>query len=113
MTIPRIEFKYSWIYDQNWKEWIKLYRRQLQQYPSEKKIQNFIKKVEPLWRKEEKKILQELSKITGLPWKVKTIICYVVGGCRPFSDPLTIRIFKNPNDFIDTLTHESAIPGDR
>ena len=48
----------------------------------------------------------ELSKISGLEWKAKEIICYIIGYGRPFSDPLTVRIYKNYNDFIDTLTHE-------
>lgn len=104
--IPKIEFKYSWIYDQNWREWIKLYPRFKGKYPDYKKIQKYIKKVEPLWRKQEKKIMVELSKIIKLSWKDKEITCYVVGRCIPFSDPLTLGLYKNTNWFIDTLTHE-------
>ena len=54
------------------------------------------------------KILKELSVISGLKWKKESIICYVVGKCIPFSDPLTIKIYKeySPNYFIDVLTHE-------
>jgi hypothetical protein len=104
--IPKIVFKYSWIYDQNWKEWIKIYRR-IDKYPTERQILNYIKKVEKLWRKYEKKILKEISSITGLKWKSKLICCYVVGRCIPFSDPLTLPIYeKNQDYFIDTLVHE-------
>jgi hypothetical protein len=104
--IPKIIFKYSWIYDQNWKEWIKIYRR-VDKYPTERQILDYIKKVEKLWRKYEKKILKELSTITGLKWRSRFICCYVVGRCIPFSDPLTLPVYEKKQDyFIDTLVHE-------
>lgn len=110
--IPKVVFDYCWVYDDHWKEvWYneKLWKKtkMKKQYPSEKVIRQYIKKVEKLWRKDEKKILAELSKISGLKWKYKEITCFVVGRCRPFSHPLTIPIYKkHPNAFIDTLIHE-------
>ena len=105
MNYPKIVFKYSWIYDQTWKEG--LIGKKSKKYPSSRRILNYIKKVEKLWRKEKKRVLLELSKITHLGWKSKVIYCYVVGRCRPFSDPLTMPIYeKYPDYFIDVLTHE-------
>ncbi len=104
--IPKIIFKYSWIYDQNWKEWIKIYKRKKGRYPSTKQILNYIEKVEKLWRKDEKKILEELSKVSGLKWRSKIIYCYVVGRCIPFSDPLTLSLYDKLDYFIDVLIHE-------
>lgn len=105
--IPKIIFKYSWIYDQNWKGWIKIYKRKYQKYPSAKQILNYIKKVEKLWRKNEERILEEISRVSSLKWKSRYIYCYVVGRCIPFSDPLTLPVYdKHPDYFIDTLTHE-------
>lgn len=101
---PKINFKYSWIYDRNMEEWSKSYRTG--KYPLPKETLAYIKKVEPLWRKHEVAILKELAKVTSLSWKEKTITAYVVGSCRPFSDPLTLRLYKEQNDFIDTLIHE-------
>ena len=102
---PKIIFKYSWIYDQIWKE--TPLDKKAKKYPSQRKILNFIKKVEKLWRRAEKKILQELSIITHLKWKSKFINCYVVGRCTPFSDPLTLPVYeKLPDYFVDVLTHE-------
>jgi len=104
-NIPVVIFKYSWIYDQTWKEG--LIEKKSKKYPSSRRILNYIKKVEKLWRKEKKRVLLELSKITHLGWKSKVIYCYVVGRCRPFSDPLTMPIYeKYPDYFIDVLTHE-------
>lgn len=71
-----------------------------------KEVLKYIKNVEKIWRKNEKKILSELSRITGLKWKEDFIYCYVVGSCRPFSDPLTMPMYNDKNYFIDTLIHE-------
>lgn len=105
---PKIIFKYSWIYDQNWKEWVKLYIKKGEKYPypDSREVQNYIKKAERLWRKSEKKVLEEMSKAIGLKWKEKTIACYVAGNCVPFSDPLTLRSCEEPDRFIDNLIHE-------
>jgi len=105
--IPKIRFEYSWIYDQNWREWIKLYPRWANmKYPSTTKVRNYIKKVEKIWTKHDKKILKEMSKISGLKWGRKNITCYIVGLCRPFSSPLTMPTYKQTDWFIDVLTHE-------
>ena len=104
---PEIIFKYSSVYDRRNKEaWLKQ-KKKLKDYPSSRKILNYIKKAEKLWNKEEKRILREISKVTHLKWKEEFIYCYVVGRCRPFSFPLTLPIYENNlNDFVDVLTHE-------
>lgn len=105
--IPKIIFKYSWIYDQRQKEVAEFRLGKNMKYPSSKQIQNYIKKAEKTWQGEEKKILSEISKITGLKWKEKSIICYVVGNCIPFSDPLTLKVYSGDYDrFVDVLIHE-------
>ncbi len=107
--LPEIIFKYSWIYDNGYRESKRIQAfldKKGKKYPSPQKIENYIKRVEPIWKNEEKKILTELSRISGLEWKVKEISCYVIGVGRPFSDPLTLHIEKNYDDFIDILTHE-------
>ncbi len=101
--MPKINFIYSWVYDNHWRE---VYKKE-KDYPSERKIRNYIEKVEKLWKKKDKKILEEMAKISGLKWKDKGINCYVVGRCRPFSCPLTMPVYlKYPDYFIDVLIHE-------
>ncbi|MEK6928574.1 MAG: hypothetical protein AABW65_01290 [Nanoarchaeota archaeon] len=105
--IPHIEFRYSWIYDQNMREWSKSMKFGQEKYPNQQKVMEYIPKVERLWRKKEKTILKELSKISKLSWKEKKIICYIVGRSLPFSDPLTLPIYqKHINRSIDVLVHE-------
>ena len=104
MMIPKIIFRYSWIYDQRWKDLDLLNK---DSYPAADAIKAYIKVVEPLWQKDHHEILEELSNISTLSWQEETITCYVVGRTIPFSDPLTIPIFKEVFDnFIDVLTHE-------
>jgi len=50
--------------------------------------------------------MKELSKITNLNWSEKQIICYVVGKAIPFSDPLTLPVYKKIDYAVDMLTHE-------
>ena len=74
--LPEIIFKYSQIYDNGYRESKRIQAfldKKGKKYPSPKKIENYIKRVEPIWKNEEKKILTELSRISGLEWKVKEI----------------------------------------
>jgi hypothetical protein len=102
---PKVIFKYSWIYDQIWKEgWLS---KGAKDYPSSKKVLNYIAKIRKVWQREEKRVIQEISKTVGLRWKAKLIDCYVVGKCSPFSHPLTMPVYEKDNNlFIDVLTHE-------
>jgi hypothetical protein len=108
MLIPKIIFKYSWIYDKQWENvWLKSRKKKnIKKYPSPKVVFEYTKKIEKLWRKEERKILTEISKITRLKWQEKFIDCYVIGRHTPFSQPLTMQIYEKYDYFIDVLTHE-------
>ncbi len=98
---PKIIFRYSWIYDQIWKEgYLK------SDYPEMKETLKFMYRLEKIWQKYEKKILAELSKITKLSWTEKEILIYVVGRKSAFSDPLTICVKPSIDYCIDILTHE-------
>lgn len=109
--IPKIEFRYSGIYDKRYRESLSInenLKKMNLVYPSVNKIKNYIVKVEKIWKKEGKRILSEISKIVGLAWKEQKIIVYVLGVGRAFSDPVTVSILRygNKNDFIDSVTHE-------
>lgn len=107
--IPKIIFRYSPIYDSDYRNSDKI-KKKLEDkgltYPSAKEIFHEIEKIKPLWGKIESEVLKAISRITGLKWKEKDITCYVIGYGRSFSDPLTIRLHETPELFIDTLVHE-------
>ncbi len=107
--IPKIEFKYSYIYDdlfRNSVELKKLLKKSGKKYPSPMEIIDFMNDLEVVWKREGNKILEEISEISGLNWKNHEISCYIVGACRPMSDPLTIKICNDITHAIDILTHE-------
>lgn len=107
--IPKVIFRYSRVYDSNYrnsKKIKKILDERNEGYPSYEKIISYIEEVKNIWEKEGEKILSEISNIINLKWKEKEIICYVIGYGRGLSDPLTVRLYENKNDFIDTLIHE-------
>lgn len=114
--IPVIEFRYSWVYDNGFRnahlKQKKLVNKRtkihIHKYLEAKEIVIFKNKIEKNFLRNGKKILERISTVAGLRWKEPKIICYVVGCARPISDPLTIGIYSrnNINYFIDTLIHE-------
>jgi len=104
--IPKINFRYSWVYDQQWKIWSKNLKSRPKEYPSCEDILDYLTKIEKIWKSLSKKILIELSDVIRLKWHSKEIQCYVVGSCKPFSDPLTIPIYNDKKWFLDVLIHE-------
>jgi hypothetical protein len=107
MLTPRINFRYSYIYDKNMEEWTKPYRaRYHYKYPSEKEVEQKLKSYERVWSPYSIKILSDMSKVYGLKWKEKVLECYIVGFVTPFSDPLTLHSHYSSGMFVDRLTHE-------
>lgn len=103
----KIVFKYSWIYDDQFREGYKsLKGNSKHKYPLREEIIKFKDELEKLWQKDGDKILNELSDVTGLKWKEDKTMCYIVGWSMPFSDPLTIPVFKDLHYAFDTLIHE-------
>lgn len=105
MPIPKIIFRYSPIYNKFWRK-IAKDREKPKKSLSKRKILNYIKSVERLWRKDEKKILKEISKITKLKWQEEQIYCYIIERGVSISEPITILMFKDLSFFVDVLTHE-------
>lgn len=107
--IPKIDFKYSYVYDDIFRNSVELknfLKKQGKKYPSSMEIIDFMNEIEIVWKTEGNRILEEMSNVSGIKWKVRNISCYVVGACRPMSDPLTIKICNDITHGIDILTHE-------
>jgi hypothetical protein len=99
---PRIEFRYSWVYDQDHK-----LRFTDPLYPSGDKIREYLEEVSEAWRPRQRSLLNNISNLSGLPWKEETVVCYVVGRGIPMSDPLTMPLYENNTElFIEKLIHE-------
>jgi len=107
--IPEINFRYSEPYDNRFREnplIISSLKKLGKTYPTTDKVRDYVKEIKQYWKTYNSKLLREIEKVTGLKWNEKVVKCYIVGRCRPFSDPLTIGMHKNNEDFRDTLIHE-------
>ncbi len=110
--IPEVKFVYSFIYDKTIVE--KFWIRHYDQEKCSERVSKYIEVLEPVWGKIEKKVLSELSIVSGLKWSERKIKCYVttMSLYSSFADPLTISILnqaqypKSVSIFIQTLIHE-------
>ncbi len=107
--IPKIDFKYSYLYDELYRsstDLNKILKRNGKKYPPAIEIIEFMNKLEIVWGNEGNKILTKISRLSGIKWKTPNISCYIVGACRPMSDPLTIKVCNDITHAVDVLTHE-------
>lgn len=74
--------------------------------PKDTFIYKNTRKLETKWKKYEKSILTEISRITGLPWRESHIYVYITSGVGWFSLPLTMSITKDIDFLFHTLVHE-------
>lgn len=108
MKIPEIRIKHGWLLQSAFVK----YMMQVPEYkdkkvPSDEKMKDIIKNRQELWQPVGEKILTAMQEITGLNFYKNIIDVYVVFGWKSaFSDPLTMSIKYEGDDFIDTLTHE-------
>jgi len=106
---PEIDFKYSYVYDgifRNSIELINILKKINKKYPSSIEIINFMNELKRVWYKEGSEILERISSVSGLKWSREKITCYIVGFCKPMSDPLTIKACRDITHGVDILTHE-------
>lgn len=100
--IPKMEFRYSWVYDQE-----NRLRFTDPLYPSGDEIREYIEEVRDAWGPRQRTLLNSISRISGLPWREDVIVCYVVGRGVPMSDPLTLPVYKGRAGlFIEKLAYE-------
>lgn len=104
MMIPRITFRYSWIYDKHAREGAR--SRQVKRIASIGTVQRFRERLERAWRSHERDVLHAIARATGLPWGEREIMVYVQSCGMNFSDPLTIRYHRSLIEGVDVLTHE-------
>lgn len=101
MSNPNLEFRYSWVYDQEHK-----LRFTDPLYPDGDAIRAYIKGVSGEWKPVQRKVLSSISRLSGLAWREDLIICYVVGRGVPLSDPLTMPMYQDRRElFILKLVH--------
>ncbi|MDO8617313.1 MAG: hypothetical protein Q7N87_00230 [Candidatus Uhrbacteria bacterium] len=109
LQIPHVTFRYSPIYDEQWRAAFDLLPKHERPYPDVKTTMVFMHRLEKEWRKNEQNTFKAIQKYSGIRWTIKEHLCYVVGSGDPFSDPLTMPVFapQAPIDYVsDVLCHE-------
>lgn len=104
MMIPKITFRYSWIYDGHAREYAR--SQKVKHIVSIATVQRFRERLERAWRPHERDVLHAIARVTGLPWGEREIMIYVRCRGRDFSDPLSIRYHRSLIGGVDVLTHE-------
>jgi len=104
--MPKIKFRYSWIYSANWEKWSGVYDFKTKNHYSDDDLILYTEKAEQEWIKFGEVVPKKLMEITGFMWNEREIICYIVNQCIAFSDPLTISPKKDIDMFVNILIHE-------
>jgi hypothetical protein len=104
---PKIKFVYSLPYNRMLAEYE---GKEFDEIQFRKEIQNYIKKLQPKWRKIEKSVFRALKEIVKNEWQEREIKCYVVKYCKytGISDPLTLKMEPDLDYAFDALIHELA-----
>ena len=102
-----IFFKYSSVYDRNWQIWKNAYKRNLPYEVDENfSPYEYVLYYNKKWSEFESKIITFLENTLSLSWNFKRLPCYIVRQGVAFSDPLTVPIKENDDDFFALLIHE-------
>ena len=81
-----------------WKDWVE---------PTEIEVKERVKKYKEEWAKYEKKILEGVCEMLGLNFNQNIIDVHIVSGNdRQFSNPVVIKSGFEPDEFIESLSHE-------
>jgi hypothetical protein len=68
-------------------------------------LQRKIRAFQKHWHKISYQVLNEISKVTNIPWVEKDINVYLIPGVDSFSSPLCVA-FRDNTDTTNTLVHE-------
>ena len=69
-------------------------------------IEKIVNGYRDAWKPFEQKILTGMTEILGLSFRQNIIDVYIAPWFRAFSEPMVIGINREPDVFVDTLTHE-------
>jgi len=104
MTVPKVVFRYSFVYDD---AWLMAMNKKLKTNGNKESLK-CSKSIQKKWDKIARNVLIRMEKISGLEWQVPYLVCYLVNCCprAALSDPLTIEMMKDENLVIAILIHE-------
>ncbi len=99
---PSMEFRYSWVYDHE-----NRLRYTDPLYPSGDTIRGYADEVSAQWKPMQRRVLGRIARLSGLPWREGSIVCYLVGRGVPLSDPLTMPVYEGqPQTFLEKMSYQ-------
>ncbi len=106
MTYPEIRIQNGWLLRRNASKYLHELWGKGKQLSNDEDVQKVVEAYKDAWQPYERKILEGLYKTTDLEFYQNTIDVFVAPWFAAFSSPMVIGVIYEPDDFIDTLTHE-------
>jgi len=103
---PRIRIKDAWLLRQNASEYLNSYLGDGNPLRSDDEYADIVKAYKTAWQSHEKACLEGMRDVLELDFKKNIIDVYIAPWFGAFSEPLIIGVRQEPDQFIDTLTHE-------
>lgn len=107
MTTPSVEIRYAWFLDPVYRLACEARtRNQKGKYPAPLKIAKQVERYRRAWKRKERPLLQGMQKVLNMGFAHNRIDVYIVGRGQSVSNPVVISGRREPDEFVDVLTHE-------
>lgn len=104
---PEIRIKDAWLLRENASRYLhELWGKKGETLVGDEWMEQRVLDYQQAWRKYESAILKGLCDITGLEFRQNIIDVYIAPWFSAFSDPMVIGVMREPDEFVDVLTHE-------
>lgn len=104
--LPEIRIKDAWLLRENASKHLHELWGKDNNLADDKWMEQRVKEYKKAWKPKETTILKAMTEMLGLSFYQNTIDVYIAPWFNAFSDPMVIGVMREPDQFIDTLTHE-------
>lgn len=107
MTTPRIDIRYAWFLDPVYHLAFEARTRDRKgKYPAPAQIVKQVERYRRAWKRKEMLLLQAMQKVLHMSFSHNWIDVYIIGRGQSISNPVVISSRREPEEFVDVLTHE-------
>jgi hypothetical protein len=106
MTLPEIRIQYGQLLAENASQHLNKLWGNGRKMTTDMEMEKIVQSYKKAWKPYEQKVLTGITSLTGLQFRQNSIDVYIAPWFNAFSSPLVIGITHEPDQFIDTLTHE-------
>ena len=104
--LPEVRIKDAWLVRENVSTHLHELWGKGKELADDEWMEKRVKDYQKAWRPYRQKILQGMTETIGLYFRQGIIDVYIAPWFNAFSDPMIIGVMREPDEFIDTLTHE-------